>query len=307
MKGHSLDVPGRGTIHTTVDKAPRTPAEPDIFLFHDYRTYLKALFDFNKAQSRRFSHRYIVTRAGFKSPNVLKNVMDGRRNLTLGAAERFAKAFKIEGNARRFFLALVQYNQARTATEREKALQEMVEHRHRKNPARLSERQYDIFAKWWHLAIREIVSLPDFRFSPEWIADVLTPPVTPTEASESLALLRDLGLIVQQRDRGWTQADSTLATDPRVRSGMVKHFHKEMIRLGSESLARFPAAEREISATTLRVSKADLDTVKSWLREFRMKLLGLAAQSVAADQVYQLNFQFFPLVKTQRKAPEGSA
>lgn len=307
MRGDSLDVAGRGTIHTTVDKAPRSPAEPDVFLFNDYRAYLKALFDFNKAQSRRFSHRYIVTRAGFKSPNVLKNVMEGRRNLTLGAAERFAKAFKIEGNTRRYFLAMVQYNQARTATEREKALQEMVEHRERKNPARLGERQFEVFAKWWHLAIREIVSLPDFRFSPEWIADALTPSITPTEASESLALLRDLGLIVQQRDRGWTQAESILATDTRVRSALVKQFHREMIRLGSESLTRFPAAEREVSATTLRVSKADLDTVKTWLHEFRMKLLGLATQSGGADQVYQLNFQFFPLVKTQRKAAEGAA
>jgi hypothetical protein len=31
-----------------------------------------------------------------------------------------------------------------------------------------------------------------------------------------------------------------------------------------------------------------------------MKILGLAAQSAGADQVYQLNFQFFPLVKGKR-------
>jgi uncharacterized protein (TIGR02147 family) len=289
-----------------VDKARPNPAPPDIFTFFDYRAYLQELFDYNKAISRRFSHRFIVTRAGFKSPNVLKNVMVGRRNLTLGAAESFAKAFKIEGNARRYFMALVRYNQARTATERENALGEMMELRARKNPVRLMEKQYDVFAKWWHLAIREIISLPDFRFSPEWIAESLAPPISPKEAAESLALLSALGLIVQQRDRTWTQSESTLATDPRVRSTLVRHFHREMIRLGSESLSRFPAADREIAATTLRFARADLDTIKTWLREFRMKLLGLAAQSNGADQVYQLNFQFFPLVKTQRgPAEEG--
>jgi hypothetical protein len=48
------------------------------------------------------------------------------------------------------------------------------------------------------------------------------------------------------------------------------------------------------------VAEADLEKIKTWLREFRMKILGLASQSAGADQVYQLNFQFFPLVKSRR-------
>ena len=129
-----------------MDKARLDKAQPDIFLFYDYRAYLKALFEYNKAQSRRFSHRYIVTRAGFKSPNVLKNVIDGKRNLTFAAAEQFAKAFKLEGASRKYFLALVQYNQAGTPTEREKFFQELVDMRTRENPARLGEHQYDVFS-----------------------------------------------------------------------------------------------------------------------------------------------------------------
>jgi uncharacterized protein (TIGR02147 family) len=299
-----------------MDKARHAPAMPDIFLFYDYRAFLKALFDHHKSLSRRFSHRYIVTRAGFKSPNVLKNVMDGRRNLTFAAAEQFAKAFKLEGNTKRYFLSLVQYNQAGTATEKEKSFQELVDLRTRENPARLGERQYEVFSNWWHLAIREIVSLPDFQFSPQWVAESLSPSITPDEAAESLTLLKSLGLIAMQRDRTWTQSEKTLATDARVKSVMVAQFHREMIRLGAESLSRFPGKEREVSGTTLRVSEADLEKIKIWLREFRMKILGLAAQSPGADQVYQLNFQFFPLVKTRRAAaargsedavPEGKA
>jgi uncharacterized protein (TIGR02147 family) len=285
-----------------MDKARLVPAPPDIFLFYDYREYLKALFDFNKSQSRRFSHRYIVTRAGFKSPNVLKNVIDGKRNLTFAAAEQFAKAFKLEGAAKKYFLSLVQYNQAGTSTEREKFFQELVDMRTRENPARLGERQYDVFSHWWHLAIREIVSLPDFQFSPEWVSDALSPSITPNEAAESLTLLKSLGLIAMNRDRSWTQVEKTMATDARVKSVMVSQFHREMIRLGGESLSRFPGKDREISGTTLRVAEADLEKIKTWLREFRMKILGLASQSAGADQVYQLNFQFFPLVKSRRSA-----
>lgn len=283
-----------------MDKARLATALPDIFLFYDYRAYLKALFEFNKAQSRRFSHRYIVTRAGFKSPNVLKNVIDGKRNLTFAAAEQFAKAFKLDIATKKYFLALVQFNQAGTPTEREKFFQELVDMRSRENPARLGEHQYDVFSHWWHLAIREVVSLPDFQFSPDWVSDALSPSITPDEAAESLSLLKSLGLIAMNRDRSWTQVEKTIATDARVKSVMVSQFHREMIRLGGESLSRFPGKDREVSGTTLRVAEADLDKIKVWLREFRMKILGLAAQSAGADQIYQLNFQFFPLVKSKR-------
>jgi uncharacterized protein (TIGR02147 family) len=289
-----------GAIHSSMDKDPNVSASPDIFLFYDYRAFLKALFEFNKTQSPRFSHRYIVTRAGFKSPNVLMNVITGKRNLTFAAAESFAKAFKLDGNSKRYFLSLVQYNQAGTATEKEKFFQELIDMRDRENPARLNERQYEVFSHWWHLAIREIVSLPDFQFSPDWVADTLSPSITPDEAADSLSLLKTLGLIAMQKDRSWTQAEKTLATDARVKSVMVSQFHREMIRLGGESLSRFPGKDREISGTTLRVSEPDLEKIKIWLREFRMKILGLAAQSAGADQVYQLNFQFFPLVKPKR-------
>lgn len=281
-------------------RSPAALASPDIFLFYDYREFLKALFEYNKLQSRRFSHRYIVTRAGFKSPNVLKNVMDGRRNLTFAAAEAFAKAFKLEGNVKKYFLSLVQYNQAGTPTEREKFFQDLVDMRTRENPARLGERQYEVFSHWWHLAIREIVSLPDFQFSPEWVSDALSPSITPEEAAESLTLLKALGLIAMNHDRTWTQVEKTMATDARVKSVMVSQFHREMIRLGGESLSRFPGKEREISGTTLRVAEADLEKIKTWLHDFRMKILGLASQSAGADQVYQLNFQLFPLVKSRR-------
>ncbi|GAI76436.1 unnamed protein product, partial [marine sediment metagenome] len=43
--------------------------KPDIYKYFDYREYLSDLFDYHKKNSPVFSHRYIVFKAGFKSPN----------------------------------------------------------------------------------------------------------------------------------------------------------------------------------------------------------------------------------------------
>ena len=65
-------------------------------------------------------------------------------------------------------------------------------------PTKLDEDRYEVLSKWYHLAIREIVDLPDYKNSTKWISRVLNPQITPQEAAESLSLLKRLGLIVKK-------------------------------------------------------------------------------------------------------------
>ncbi len=273
--------------------------KPDIFKYFDYQKFLSDLFDYNKKRKPVFSHRYIVYKAGFKSPNVLKRVIDKTKNLSIDGAVRFATAFKLEEFEKKYFLAMVRFNTATALKEKEKYLIELMYLRKFDVPARISDEYFEIFEKWWHIAIREIVSLADYKHSSKWISRALEPSISPEEAEQSLALLKKLGLI-KKIDNVWMPVDKAIKTDAQVRSIKVAQYHREMIRLGGEAITRFPSEEREISGTTLRIAQQDVDKYKGLLREFRQKLLGLAVESENADQVYQLNFQFFPVVKTQR-------
>ncbi|MBN1577709.1 MAG: TIGR02147 family protein [Chitinispirillaceae bacterium] len=275
---------------------------PDIFNYYDYRNYLNDLVAYERQRSSVFSHRYIVQKAGFKSPTALKHVIDGKRNLSLEAANRFAAALKIEGIPRHYFLTLVLFNQSASLAEQEKYLNELLELKRAENPSRLNEDRFEVLSQWYHLAIREIVDLPDFKNSAKWIARVLCPQITPFEASQSLLLLKRLGLVTK-RDGRIQPSERILATESQfhqVHSVKAIEFHRQMIQRGAESITRFPSDDREISGTTLRISRQDVLNVKMLLREFRKKLLTLAANSHEADQVYQLNFQLFPLVIPER-------
>jgi uncharacterized protein (TIGR02147 family) len=240
-----------------------------------------------------------VQKAGFKSPTALKHVIDGKRNLSLESANKFASALKIEGIRRHYFLTLVLFNQTDLLSEREKYLNELVELKRSENPSMLEEEKYDVLSKWYHLVVREIVDLPDFKNSMKWISRIFCPQITVQDAADSLQLLKTLGL-VERIDGKLCQSEKTLETDERVKSVKVAEYHRQMIQLGAESITRFTSGERDISGTTLRISRNDVDTVKVLLKEFRRKLLNLAVNSPDADQIYQLNFQFFPLVVSDR-------
>jgi uncharacterized protein (TIGR02147 family) len=274
---------------------------PNIFEYYDYRVYLRDRVAFERERTPVFSNRYIVQKAGFKSPTALKHVIDGKRNLSLESANKFAGALKIEGIQRHYFLTLVLFSQASTLEEREKYLNELTELKRSETPSRIEEAQYEILSKWYHLVIREIVDLPDFKNSSKWISRVLVPQISSREAADSIQLLKLLGLI-EKNDGKFHPVEKTLTTDERVRSVKALEYHRQMIQNASESMVRFRSEEREISGTTLRMNSEDVQNVKKLLKEFRKKLMNIAANSIDSDQIYQLNFQFFPLVLTDRKA-----
>jgi uncharacterized protein (TIGR02147 family) len=273
--------------------------KPNIYGFFNYREYLLALFKHHKAMNPVFSHRFIVSKAGFKSPNSLKNVINGERNLSLKGAERFAEAFKLEKKERIYFIAMVKFNTAQSQVEKERYLAELIKLRKISLPAGINNDQMEILNKWWHVAIREITALPDFKNSSIWVSRMLTPPIDRKDAAASLKMLKKLGFI-RKTETGWEPVEKTMQSAPEVRHVYAARFHRDMIGLGMESISRFAPQLREISGTTLRLSGSDVPRVKILLQNFQRQLLDFAAGSLDANQVYQINFQFFPLVKPDR-------
>jgi uncharacterized protein (TIGR02147 family) len=86
----------------------------------------------------------------------------------------------------------------------------------------------------------------------------------------------------------------------------VANYHKEMMRLASESIERFSADERDITSLTLAVSDDTRRAVVERLAEMRRELLDMAAADTTASRVVQLNLQLFPLSERYgRKEVQG--
>ena len=56
--------------------------QPDIYNYLDYRQFIQAYYSAAKENTKSMSFRYLSRRAGFSSPNFIKLVMDGQRNLS---------------------------------------------------------------------------------------------------------------------------------------------------------------------------------------------------------------------------------
>ena len=66
-----------------------------ILSYNDFRQYLEDFYQQQKRETHGFSFETFSTEAGIKSPNYLKLVIQGKRNLTTEATFKFAKALQL--------------------------------------------------------------------------------------------------------------------------------------------------------------------------------------------------------------------
>jgi uncharacterized protein (TIGR02147 family) len=70
--------------------------------------------------------------------------------------------------------------------------------------------------------------------------------------------------------------------------------------LAKQALMTISVEEREISATSMAIAPERMPKIKKEIRNFRKKIMDLAAQDPEPERVYQLSLQLFPMTRKQR-------
>ncbi|MBP9205787.1 MAG: TIGR02147 family protein [Kofleriaceae bacterium] len=269
-------------------------AEPDVYGYLDYRAYLRDVYLTRKA--RGFSYRAFSRKAGLRSPNYLKMVIDAERNLTATMAERFGRALGLDAEATSYFTDLVAFGQASTGSERSRAYERLSSQARYRKSHKLELAHAAYHATWYMPAIRELAARADFRDDPAWIAAMLTPPISRVEARRAMAVLLELGLLVRTGAGRISQGDQPLvSTGPEARAVHIGSYHRAMIQRAGDAIDVVPSHDRDISSLTLCVGEGGLARLKDRIQRFRRELLELSTLEDEPRRVVQLNFQLFPL------------
>lgn len=277
--------------------APRTAPVVNVFEYLDYRAFLRAHYAAEKARRPAFSHRFFSRLAGLKSPNFLKLVMDGERNLGPETVPKFVHAIGLTGEAATFFADLVTFNQAETVAEKNRAFERISASRRFRSAKRIEGDLFRYLSHWYYPAIRELAARPDFREDPKWIGAQLRPKISPQDAQGAINLLLSLGLLVRDEKTGTiVRGEPTLTTDHQVvRSLAVTNFHRQMLERASDSIETVRSHRRDLAALTVCVSPETAAVVKERIHRFREEITQICDADPNGSVVYQLNVQWFPL------------
>jgi uncharacterized protein (TIGR02147 family) len=276
----------------------KTAERPDVMSYENYRTYLSDWCAWMKETRSGFSYRAFSGWAGFKSPNHLQLVIQGKRNLTRKTVPIFSDVLKLKRREKRFFEQLVNLNQATNPKEKADCLLEITRlfGKHSKN---LFHDKIEYLTKWFYVVLRELVTMKGFRNSRHEIARRIGHGISPRQVDEALGKLLKLGFLKEDSKGNLKQTDAVLTTGPESSEAASYIYHEQMIKLALEALKTQCSSERNVSAVTFACRKEDIPEISQILSDCRSQLLSFldSRGTIKDEDVYQLNLQLFRITE----------
>lgn len=285
----------------------RQAHRPSIYEYTDYRAYLRDYYVAEKARRPAFSYRYFARRAGHTSPNFLKLVIEGKRNLGPASVTAFARALELDAEEASFFNDLVAYGQAKNDEGKTKALGRISAARNYRKAGRIEGDLFEYLSHWYLPAIRELVARRDFVEDPKWIARQLVPAITAKKAADGLKVLANLGLVRRMPDGRLERGDPSWTTGPDASSKIVTDFHQQMLTLANEALQKFTPEQRNMSSLVVCVRAKTIEELRRRITSFQQELLALCDADEEPDVVYQVGMQLFPLSRQRSEESDSDS
>ena len=269
---------------------------PEIYTYLDYRKFLADWFAHQKATRKNYSHRAFVKRTGQRSPSLLSDVINARRNLTPAGLEGFLRAMKLSQPQARFFSALVDLDQAETPDEKNAAWANVAATQRFRSSRRLEGDGFRYLSTWYLPAVRELANRENFRDDPVWIADQIRPRITIAQARDALDLLIEMDLLRHGSGDSIVFGGGSVVTPHEVASLAVRNYHDGMLERARGAIHQFESAERHFLGVTVSVPVELIPELKEELNAVQERVLDRCSGSaLSGGRVMQFNFNFFPL------------
>lgn len=273
-----------------------------IFGFGDYREFLRHFYEDRKASDPRFSYARFARDGGLGSPNYLKLVMDGERNLTASQIHRFAKALGLTGREHDFFETLVQLNQS-DAPEATAFYKRRLDDIRTQVVARSAKLRADqILAEWYFPALALAI---DGRPAVEVDLDVLAADlgVPPKELEATLQFLARNGIVRVDEGRYRMDFSHGVFLDKAGRLLSQKKFQASQLEQSVRVFRQRYGEESKFISHTFTIARDAFEAYGARIYSL-LQELAKASEEDSPEKIVQLNVQLFS-VADLRPAASG--
>lgn len=287
-------------------KSQERNAQPPVLSnYLDYRLYLKDYYNHrrleSKASLRPYSYSNFSAAAGIKSPNYLKMIIEGKRNLSDEMAIKFAKAMRFQKLQTAEFQALVHYTQATESSARNQYLRELADIRvqQKLDAGEIDQNTWDKIPGWVAYVLHAMIPSHGINGDVESLLRQFRGKALSQEVQVALEAMLRSGLIEKNADDGRLFKKAEFMDDlTQISPALIRKLQSELMYLGLESLFRDQPQEREMGSLTVSLSEKEFEEIKFQLRKMRKSLMRdnlTKVERAKKERVYQINLQLYPL------------
>ena len=266
----------------------------DVLEYTDYHQYIADYYAEKKAKSA-FTWQTFTRAAGFSSPVFLKYVSEGRSNLSEETAGQVAFAMGLANYELDYFCEMVKFDHAKTDEEKKSIFNKMLAIADIHKVRILEGDSFRYFDSWKNPVLRELApAMPGAK--PLALAKACRPDITAAEVTESLSFLVKANLLQKGKDGNYVQTEKSVTTGPLQATPVaVRSLHRQMGEFALEAIEGVSQDERHFSGLTLGITRKAYEKIVQEIAECRKRIVAIAREDDATEEVYRLNMQFFPM------------
>jgi uncharacterized protein (TIGR02147 family) len=291
------------------NESKSSPVAPQVSDYMDYRQFLKEFYAYRKHQSRSeirpYNYQVFSAAANIKSPNYLKMIIEGRRNLSDDMILKFARALNLDKAQTEDFRLLVSFTQAPDPAERNVFLKQLSEYRvgQKLKSGEIDKRTWDKTPGWVAWIIYAMIYQEGVRFDTRSIRTLLRAKATEEEINQAIDSLISSGEISRDAESGILSKTHNMEQPEEIPVALVRKLQAQLMYLGLESLYQDSPTEREFGTLTLSLNKEEFEEIRFKLRQMRKALHkdnAISRSAKKGERVYQLNLQLFPVTNSSK-------
>lgn len=280
--------------------------------YMNYRQFLSDFYQYKRAASRgslrTYNYAVFSAAANIKSPNYLKMIIEGKRNLSEDMIGKFGKALGFMKEQIEEFRLLVQFTQATDPAERNMYLKKLSEHRvaGKLKSGEIDRKTWEKVPNWVAWIIYAMVDQDGVSFDTASLKSLLRGKASEDEIENALSSLLNSGELRRDEVTGELKKNRSLIESPEdVPVALVRKLQSQLMYLGLESLYQDQPTDREFGTLTMSLTKAEFEEIKFRLRQMRKSIHkdnSIARVKSKGERVYQLNIQLFPVTNAGESA-----
>ena len=280
-------------------------AAPVLSDYMNYREFLAAFYQFKRKASkgslRAYNYAVFSAAANIKSPNYLKMIIEGKRNLSDDMIGKFGKALGLNKEQTEEFRLLVQFTQATDPADRNMYLKKMSEHRvaGKLKSGEIDRKSFEKVPNWVAWIIYAMVDQEGVAFDTASLKGLLRGKASDDEIENALNTLITSGDLQRDEATGTIKKARSLTESPEdIPVALVRKLQSQLMYLGLESIYQDQPTDREFGTLTMSLTKSEFEEIKFKLRQMRKGLNkdnSIARMKSKGERVYQLNIQLFPV------------
>ncbi len=299
MQNNHLEF-GKGKENSTTSLVP-----PVLSDYMNYRQFLADFYKFKRQASkgalRAYNYAVFSAAANIKSPNYLKMIIEGKRNLSDDMITKFGKALGFNKEQTEEFRLLVQFTQATDPADRNMFLKKLSEHRVgvKLKSGEIDRKSFEKVPNWVAWIIYAMVDQDGVSFDTASLKKLLRGKASEDEIETSLNSMISSGDLRRDEATGELKKARNLTESPEdIPVALVRKLQSQLMYLGLESLYQDQPQDREFGTLTMSLTKAEFEEIKFKLRQMRKAINkdnSIARMKTKGERVYQLNIQLFPV------------